>query len=213
MSGYREIESEIESLVLPEARLEPAEVERSQRRRLILALALEAHRTGYEVVSVDTVADTAQLSKTTLYALFENKEGLLLAAVRGFLDSAAGDIEAATSAETQWEAAIRSGCQALVEAVADDPGPARLAFVEVPAVVQDGSDLDLIQGIIDAASSKGDAPEEELDEPERLATLGGIAAPIWDRLVRGKFTDVEGLTPSLVYLLVNAHHGPGVANA
>jgi AcrR family transcriptional regulator len=213
MSGYHDIEAEIESLVLPEGRIDPGEVEYSQRRRLVLALALEAHRVGYEVVSVDTIAETAQLSKTTLYALFKNKEGLLENAIGGFCDSAKAGIDAAVAAEESWQEAVKAACRALLDAVADDPGPARLAFVEVPAVVQDGSDLELLGSVLDASYSVADAPKERPEGLIRLATLGGLAAPIWDRLVRGKFGEIRELTPSLAYLLVNAHYGPEAAHA
>lgn len=211
MPGYREIEIEIESLLLPQGNSGPADVEFSQRRRLVLALALESHRTGYEVVAVDQVAETAQLSKTTLYALFGNKEGLLVAAAGDFAAAAGREIEVAAAAERHWGAAVTGGCGALLTAIARDPAPARLAFVEMPAILQDESDLALLERILIVSAGAGNAPAEALEPLARLATLGGMAAPIWDRLVRGRFGEIPGLAPSLAYLAVNAHSGPGEA--
>lgn len=217
MSDYRKSAAEIEKLLLPEGWLDPEEVEHSQRRRLQLALALESQRTGYDVVSIDQIADTAMLSKVTLYARFENKEGLLASAVDEFFGIANGAIEAAQESERSWPQVTLAAVSALTTSIVREPMLARLTFVEASAVVAaaapgtEGSDVALLSVILDSAATAKGKPSHELDEEIRVATVSGMAAPIADRLIRGRSAEVPGLDPSLAYMAINAWLGPDAA--
>lgn len=216
MSDYRKPAAEIERLLLPEGWLDPDAVEHSQRRRLQLALALESRRTGYDVVSVDQIADTAMLSKATLYARFENKQGLLASAVDDFCGIAMSAIEATRESERSWPQVTMSAVSALTASIVQEPMLARLTFVEASAVVapDDGapnSDIALLSAILDGVGAANGKASGELDEATRLATLGGMAAPIADRLIRGRSAEIPDLDSSLAYLALNAWFGPEAA--
>jgi len=216
MSDYSKTPSKIKKLVLPEgAPPEREKVEFSQRRRLFLALALESHRQGYEVVSVDRLAETAMLSKTTLYELFEGKQGVLEGAVARFSRDARDAIEQAVGLADDWTAAIPAAAGALIAECVREPEMARLTFAEAPFVLTPqrtrephsdegyGDDLpghDLLGALLDTAGP--------LDDLTRLATIGGMAAPLADRLRRGRTAELDELQPQISYLALNAHCGP-----
>lgn len=218
MTDYRKIEADIEQLVLPEGQLDHETVELSQRRRLFLALALECHRLGYEVVSVDRVADSAQLSKATLYDLFGSKEKLLRAALHEFQVEVKAEVTAAASRQERWTEAIGAAMTSMVEVIAADPALARLSFVEAAVLLPAGdngetAELALLMDVIAAAAGSEDAPGQPISGLVRLATLGGMAAPIADRLMRGRSAEVRELADALVYFAINAHLGPEPALA
>src|SRR5665811_1134483 len=135
MLDFEKTPQRIDALILgdgPRGRSR-VEVIDSQARRLCFALALECHRHGYEVVSVDQITTAARLSKTTLYELFSSKEGLLRAAVASFTGQAAA--AAAAVAEVQAaavdpRAALSVGFEALTGVIAREPETARLTLVE-----------------------------------------------------------------------------------
>lgn len=211
----------MEELVLPPGKvdLDPEAVLASQRRRLFLALALVAEERGFEVASVEQIAARARLSKTTLYELYGSREGLLEAAVEEFCEPAAAAVREALARVGPWREAVRAGFEALAGEVARDPALARLAFVEGALLSEGASGASRCEHILalifDRAAAgagfplaRGELATEALPDPAaatRRATLGGLQAPIADRLMRGCSAEVAELVPGLTHLVVNAH--------
>jgi AcrR family transcriptional regulator len=85
---------------------EPLNAHRLQRRRQLLDAAIRVmQRTGYHEMSMQALADEAQVSVGLAYRYFRSKEDVLLAAILGILDALRADLPEA--AATQGPAADR----------------------------------------------------------------------------------------------------------
>ena len=86
---------------------------------------------GYGATTVADLTREAGISRTTFYAMFDDKEACFLAAYDGIVDTLVRRIGRAYEAEEGWPQRARAGLAALLEALAEEPDLARLALVEV----------------------------------------------------------------------------------
>jgi AcrR family transcriptional regulator len=115
-------------------RLPAGELARSQRLRILDAVARCAHERGYEELTVADIVAEAKVSRTTFYAQFSDKgEAAREANERVFQ----GGISACATgffSELEWPERAWAGGVALLSFLAAHPAGAYLAFVESPAV-------------------------------------------------------------------------------
>ncbi len=115
-------------------RLPPEVIARSQRERLLEAAIRVVAAKGYAATTVADLTREAGISRTTFYAMFDDKEGCFLAAYDGIVDALVRRVAAAYESEGEWPQRARAGLAALLEALAEEPDVARLALVDVGSV-------------------------------------------------------------------------------
>jgi AcrR family transcriptional regulator len=115
---------------------------RSQRGRLLAAMAAVAAESGYGAVSVADVIARAGVSRKTFYEHFDNKEECFLAAydagVEAMLEAIDDAIRGASGASapggpSAGAAVARAGTARYLDTLAANPAFARTFLVEVPA--------------------------------------------------------------------------------
>jgi AcrR family transcriptional regulator len=114
-------------------RLPPEVIARSQRERLLEAAVRVVAEKGYGATTVANLTREAGISRTTFYAMFEDKEACFLAAYDNIVDALVKRVTTAYEAEDGWPRRARVGLEALLEALAEEPDVARLAMVGVGA--------------------------------------------------------------------------------
>ena len=117
-----------------------AEVERSQRRRLIAATAHLVAEHGYSGLRVADLAAVAGVSRSAFYDQFRTKEQLFLACYQPASDTHRRAVERALRAEHDPGAQIRAAITAYLEILGESSDLARAFFVEAqhatPAIRQ-----------------------------------------------------------------------------
>lgn len=92
-------------------------------------------RSGFAGASVDQIARAAGVTRGAVYHHFTDKLGLFAAVVRAGHERVAAFVVARADEQADDpRAALRAGCHAFVDGIADDPA-ARLLLVDGPAVL------------------------------------------------------------------------------
>jgi AcrR family transcriptional regulator len=86
---------------------------------------------GYNGFAVATLSDHAGVSKRDFYKRFDGKEDCFLATYDFLVRNSVREILAATEGEEEWCERLRLGFLSFANQIAANPGPARLALVEV----------------------------------------------------------------------------------
>ena len=108
-------------------------IQRSQRERMLDATMRVVAEKGYAASKLADLTGEAGISRTTFYELFADKEACFLAAYDRAAEALIGTVTAAYEAQASWPEAMRAGLARLLEAVAAEPGLARLGLVDVGA--------------------------------------------------------------------------------
>ena len=111
-------------------------VQRSQRGRLLFAIAGAVAEKGYSAVTVADIVDRASVSRSTFYEQFADKESCFLAAFEFAVEFVLGQMRAASEAlgaELDWRAQVRSDLTTYLGVLAAEPAFARALHVEVLA--------------------------------------------------------------------------------
>lgn len=74
----------------------------ARRERILKTVRDHLSRYGYDGLSMRDVAESAGVSPTTLYNLFQNKDGLVLAAQEDLMGQLAENVRASRESGTQW---------------------------------------------------------------------------------------------------------------
>lgn len=86
---------------------------------------------GYNAVAVAALSNYARVSKRDFYKHFESKEDCFLATYDAIVSDSVRGVLAAAEGEGEWCERLRLEFLALAGQIADNPGAARLALVEV----------------------------------------------------------------------------------
>jgi AcrR family transcriptional regulator len=165
---------------------------RSQRERLLRAMAETMARQGYARTSVADVLRAAGVSRETFYEQFSSKEDCFMAAYDAAAELLLADIPRARadgSATTRQEAFGR-GIGAYLDALAAEPDFARLFLVEVYAAGPSAiaRRMAMQERFVDVLSETLDPRGRERFAVEAL--VAAIAQMVTSRLAVG---DVDGL--------------------
>lgn len=109
-------------------------VRRSQRERLLQAMAVAVSEHGYANAAVADVVAHAGVSRKTFYEHFANKEDCFLAAYDAHVDLLLSAIDGAVAAAAHPYEAAEAGTRAYVEFLSANGAFARAFFFEVMAV-------------------------------------------------------------------------------
>jgi AcrR family transcriptional regulator len=101
-----------------------------QRRRLLGATVAIVYERGAQALTAALVVERAGMSHKTLYELFHDREGCLLAAFEEATSQATQAVKQVVAGEKKWREQIRAGLTALLSYFDYVPGMGRLLIVE-----------------------------------------------------------------------------------
>ena len=195
-------------------RFSPEFVARSQRDRLLDAMAHAVAEKGYEHTAVADVIGRAGVSRKTFYEHFEDKQACFLAAYETIFARILGRVIEAYESRRQWADRVRAGLAALLDELAAEPAYARSGIVEVlaagPAAIERrDAALRAFQTFYDP--SRPEVPDHDVAPIVAEATIGGIYEVIYRRIVSEGAAELPRLQPELTYLALAPYLGPAAA--
>ena len=196
-------------------RLPPEVIARSQRERLLEAAVRVVAEKGYAATTVADLTREAGISRTTFYAMFDDKEGCFLAAYDGIADALVRRIAAAYEAEEGWPNRARAGLAALLEALAEEPDVARLALVDVgsagPAAQRRyRAVLQRLTPLFDEGRDFAPGGRNLPANTSRMA-IGAVAGLISDELTEGRAEYLPNLLSEVLFATLVPYIGPAAA--
>jgi AcrR family transcriptional regulator len=165
-------------------------VVRSQRERLLRAMAETMAEQGYAKTSVADVLRAASVSRETFYEQFDSKEDCFLAAYDAAAALLLAEVPRSQAAASGRLEAFERGVGAYLDVLAAEPEFARLFLVEVyaagPAAI--ARRLQMQELFVDVLCASLDSPGDDRFAVEAL--VAAIAQMVTSKLAVG---DVEGL--------------------
>lgn len=185
------------------------------RRQLILeAMVRVVGRKGYKATSVADVIAEADVSRTTFYKHFDDKQECFLAAYDLVVERVLGAVTASCDPDQPWLERMRVGLATVVELFALDPELARTAIVEVAAAGADARQRhwDAITRITEfLADGEELAGDRDLPSNIGLMAAGAVSGLIFDELLTGRAERLPELLPDLLFAMLVPYIGPGAA--
>lgn len=180
---------------------------RSQRTRILDAMAEVSSERGYAATTVGQVCERAGVSSATFYSLFHDKEACFLAAVG---DIVARATTVVTEAYGRPQNQLDDGICSLLELFAEEPAYARLLFLECRSSTPRALDLYLsgaramlsLMGSGWAASTSAVSPGLAA-----RAVLGGAEALIRNEIAGERTERLPELLPQLLYCALAPFRG------
>jgi AcrR family transcriptional regulator len=196
-------------------RLPPEVIARSQRERLLEAAVRVVAEKGYGATTIADLTREAGISRTTFYAMFEDKEACFLAAYDTVADALVRRIGAAYEAEERWPQRARAGLAALLEALAEEPAIARLALVDVGAAGPAAqrryrAALQRLTPLFEEGRDFAPGGRSLPANTSRMA-IGAVAGLIADELAEGRAEYLPNLLSDLLFATLVPYIGPAAA--
>ncbi len=186
----------------------------TRRQAILEAMVRVVGRKGYKATSVADVIAEADVSRTTFYKHFEDKQECFLAAYDLVVDRVLGEVIANCDAERPWLERMRVGLATVVEMFALDPELARTAIVEVAAAGADARQRHW-NAIVRFTDFLADGEEltggRELPANIGLMAAGAVSGLIFDELLTGRAERLPEMLPDLLFAMLVPYIGPGAA--
>jgi len=186
----------------------------TRRQAILEAMVRVVGRKGYKPTSVADVIEEADVSRTTFYKHFEDKQECFLAAYDMLTERVLAEVMERCDAGLPWVERVQAGLATLVEMFALDPELARTAIVEVSAAGADArrrhwnAITRFTEFLEDGEELAGD---RELPENIALMAAGAVSGLIFDELLTGRAERLPKMLPDLVFALLVPYIGPGAA--
>lgn len=170
---------------------------------------------GYGATTVADLTREAGISRTTFYAMFEDKETCFLAAYDRVVDALIRRVAKAYEAENRWPDRARAGLAALLEALAEEPRIARLALVDVGAAGPAAqrryrAALQRLTPLFDEGRDFAPGGRMLPANTSRMA-IGAVAGLIADELAEGREKYLPRLLSDLLFATLVPYIGPAAA--
>jgi AcrR family transcriptional regulator len=196
-------------------RLPPEVIARSQRERLLEATVRIVAEKGYGGTTVTDLTREAGISRTTFYAMFEDKEGCFLAAYDNIVDALVKRVTTAYETEEGWPRRARVGLAELLEALAEEPAIARLAMVGVGAAGPAAQRryrgaLQRLTPFFDEGRDFAPGGRSLPANTSRMA-IGAVAGLISDELAEGRAERLPDLLSEVLFATLVPYIGPAAA--
>jgi AcrR family transcriptional regulator len=189
-------------------------VARSQRERMLAAMARACADKGFASVTIADIVARARVSREAFYAHFRDKEDCFLAAYDASLGQFLGVVIAAyEQKQLPWPERVRAAIRAMLSNFAADPAFTRLTMVEVLAAGPQAH-----QRYISAVRVLATLLEEGRNQtpngphlPPKLPTalIAGAALALREQVWAGRTAELERLEPDLLYTTL----GPFIGQA
>ena len=189
-------------------------IARTQRDRLIDAMARTVAAKGYAGASLNDVCSAAGVSTRAFYEHFTDKEACFLAA----FDLGVGLLQGAVATEyarpAPWPRRMHRGLGTLLRILAAEPAFAALAVVEVLAAGPAARGrrrllLEAFEVFFADAPREPGVPQAPAGVVQ--AVIAGVYGVIYDFVSTGRAAELPGQLPHLTYLVVVPFLGPAAA--
>jgi AcrR family transcriptional regulator len=190
-------------------------VARSQRERMLDAVARAVADKGYERASVADILARAGVSRRTFYEQFADKEDCFLSAYRTIFADFAAAALAAYQRRQRWPDRIAASLRVFISSLAEEPAYARAGIVEVLAAGPRAIELrdSLMQGFLPSFdASRPEVPNHGAPRIVAEATVGGIYEVVYRHIVAEGPQTLPGLLPELTYVALAPFVGPRMAS-
>lgn len=183
--------------------LTAAEVEASQRRRIVRAMTAAVGEHGYHGTRVSDVVWRAGVSRKTFYEIFGGKDDCFAATYEHWLDWLLDTTLDAFATQTEWVDRMRAALIALLGALAREPEVARLCFAEAMAAGELAARrrdawMTAFATIFDFPG----APAGPLGEALRAGRAGELSELLRREIAGGRTRRLPELAPELMYSMV-----------
>jgi AcrR family transcriptional regulator len=186
-------------------------ISKSQRERILDALAETVAKRGYQGTSVELIVKRAGVARVTFYENFENREACLLACFEEAVGEVRGQVLAAAAKEKEWSAQVRAGLATLLEWIRSHPALARTCLVETvtagPAAL--GRYELALESFAPPLRRGREFTAEGALLPPTLedSIVGGIVWMIHQRLLRGEAESCPALLPTMLRFSLSPYLG------
>jgi AcrR family transcriptional regulator len=187
----------------------------TRRQSILEAMVRVVGRKGYKATAVADVIAEADVSRTTFYKHFEDKQECFLTAYDMVVERVVGEVVASCDGKQDWLERVRIGLTTIVDLFALDPELARTAIVEVAAAGADARRRHwaavsrFTEFLEDGKEIAGD---RELPDNIALMAAGAVSGLIFDELLTGRAERLPELLPDLLFALLVPYIGPGAAS-
>jgi AcrR family transcriptional regulator len=186
-------------------------VARTQRDRLVDAMARTVAARGYASASLGEVCAAAGVSTRAFYEHFADKEACFLAAFDTGVRLLQKAVTGAYLGPARWPERMHRGLDTLLRILAAEPAFAALAVVEVLAAGPTARARRRL--LLEAyAAFFADAPRRAAVPPGVVdAVIAGVYGVIYDFVSTGRTEELPSRLPDLTYLVVVPFLGPAAA--
>lgn len=191
-------------------------VARTQRDRLIDAMARTVAEKGYVNTSLGDVCAAAGVSTRAYYQHFVDKESCFLAAFDLGVELLQKSVAHSFVQPGRWPERMRRGLATLLHILAAEPAFASLAVVEVLAAGPRALACRraLLASYIDFfAAAPRRAGQPEVPRVAIEAVIAGVYGVIFDHVSTGRVTELPDRLPELTYVVLAPFIGPRAAAA
>ncbi|MEH1130635.1 TetR/AcrR family transcriptional regulator [Micromonospora sp. CPCC 206061] len=189
-------------------------VARTQRDRLIDAMARTVAEKGYANTSLGDVCAAAGVSTRAYYQHFVDKETCFLAAFELGVELMQKSVATSYGQPGRWPERMRRGLETLLHILAAEPAFAALAVVEVLAAGPRALACrrSLLASYIDFfAAAPRRAGQPEVPQVAVEAIIAGIYGVIFDHVSTGRTAELPDRLPALTYVVLAPFIGPKAA--
>lgn len=186
---------------------------RSQRQRMLCAVADAVAVTGYGQLRVKDINQRAGVSRRTFYEHFADREACFLAAYDEASELLLGAVTDAYCSRDAWPEQVHSGLTTLLTVLAAQPATARLCIVEVlaagdAALRRRAAVLKRLAFLLEPGRQLAGVPT-----PMLLcdAVVGGIESVVHRYIATGRTRELPDLHAELAVVALVPFLGPGVA--
>jgi AcrR family transcriptional regulator len=185
-----------------------------QRQRLIRAVPAAVRAKGFSAVTVEDMCAQAGVSRRTFYENFRGKHDCFITSYRQHAQELLAQVAAAASAGEHWEERARLGLVALLRFLSEQPEVAWMDVIEVmaagPAALAERDKAVAALAVLIDEQGRGAPPTPR--PPLLLRTISGaILQLIYGRVLAGRCGELEGLLPTIMYMVLVASRGPAAA--
>lgn len=175
---------------------------RSQRERLLDAVAELVAEQGYRATTVEGIVKRAGVARVTFYENFDNREACMLACFDEAVQGARAEVVAAVDSEAEWPQQIRDGLTALLAYVVANPKLGRACLVE--SMAAGPAAMERYERALRSATPAMARGRELAADPEELPStledsiVGGIAWMLHQRLLHDEVDRIAVLAPTML---------------
>lgn len=191
-------------------------VARTQRDRLIDAMAQTVAEKGYANTSLGDVCTAAGVSTRAYYQHFVDKETCFLAAFELGVELLQKSVATAYGQPARWPERMRQGLHTLLHILAAEPAFAALAVVEVLAAgprALAGRRALLASYVEFFSAAPRRAGQPEVPPVAVEAVIAGVYGVIFDHVSTGRTAELPDRLPDLTYVVLVPFIGPRAAAA
>ncbi|WP_033337409.1 TetR/AcrR family transcriptional regulator [Catenuloplanes japonicus] len=198
--------------LLPRGRhdLPPEFVARTQRDRLLDAMAHTVAARGYAGAALGEVCTAAGVSTKAFYQHFADKEACFLAAFDTGLELLQRQVVTAYGQPGRWPVRMRRGLEELLRVLSANPAFAALAVVEVTAAGPRAlaRRRALLDGFLAFFAEAPHRAGQPVPPPVAVeAVVAGVYGVIFDYAVSGRLAELPDELPALTYAVLSPFIG------